>query len=82
MLLKAYFEKGYSFLSYPKWVIAVLGIGNVVNKNYLIVFVGAFLFALLCFFVGWIVFKFGFFEAEQEVSNQFNYFVREVREKI
>ena len=81
MLLKAYFESGYAFLSYPKWVIAVFGIGEVVNKNYLVVLTGVLFFFFACLLGGWIFIKFGFLEAQQEVSNQFNLFVKELRKR-
>ena len=81
MLLKAYFDHGYSFLSYPKWVAAVFGIGSVVAKDYWLVVIGAFIFALFCLFAGWIFIRYGFFEAHQEVSNQFNLFVKELRKQ-
>lgn len=74
-----FFERGYSFMSYPKWVMAIFGIGSVVNKNYLIVVIGAFLFMVLCVIVGWLFIKLGFFEAKQEVANQFNLFQKEMR---
>ena len=81
-LWKAYFEKGYSVLSYPKWVIGVFGVGEVVNKNYLMVLFGAFLFFLLCIIVGLIWYKKGIAQAEAEVGNQYNLFVKQMRRKI
>ncbi|GAF90404.1 unnamed protein product [marine sediment metagenome] len=81
MLFKAYFEHGYSFMSYPKWVVAIFGIGEVVNKNYNIVIIGAFIFFISCVVIGWLFIKWGFYEAQQEVSNQFNLFVKELRKR-
>ena len=80
MLWKAYFEKGYSFASYPKWVLAIFGIGEVVNKNYMIVIMGALVFFLSCFFVGKWCYKYGFAAAEVEVKNKIDPFVNEVRD--
>jgi len=81
-LWKYYFEKGYSIMSYPKWVIAIFGIGEVVKKNYLIVCFGAFLFLILCILIGKWIWKSGFADAETEVSNVVNPFVKQVRKKL
>ena len=78
-LFKMYFEKGYSLVSFPKWVAAVFGIGSVINKNYLIVVIGAFAFMLGCILLGWIWLRYDFYLAEIEVSNQYNLFVKELR---
>jgi len=79
---KRYFDIGYGFLSYPKWVAAVFGIGNVVNKNYWTVVIGAFVFFLFCYMSGWLFVKHGWYEADIEVGNIFNLFVKEVRKKL
>lgn len=80
MLMKAYFDNGYSFLSYPKWVFAIIGIGSSIQGyNLLWLLVGAIVFLIFCFIAGWIFIKFGFLEASQEVNNQFNLFVKELR---
>lgn len=81
-LWKAYFEKGYSILSYPKWIIGIFGIGEVINKNYWMVIGGAFLFFIICILIGWLWIKAGIFEAENEVGNQYNLFVKQMRRKI
>ena len=81
-LLKAYFEKGYSLLSYPKYVLFLMGLGDVISSDgdYTnVVIIGA-LIALGCFIVGWICFRFEFINAELEVQNRFNPFVKEMRE--
>lgn len=82
MLLKAYFDNGYSITSYPKWAFAILGIGSAI-KGYSLWYLvlGALLYGILCLFIGWIFIKYGFYEAQQEVSNQFNLFVKEIRER-
>lgn len=78
-LLWSYFNQGYSIASFPKWVAAVFGVGEVVNKNYFTVLIGAFIFGIFCIFVGWICFKSGFIEAMNEVGNRHNLFMKEVR---
>ena len=81
-LWKRYFDQGYSLVSYPKWVLAIFGLGEIVKNNYMIVVIGAFFFSILCFFMGWLWLRLGLFEAEQEVSNVYNLFVKQVRRKI
>jgi len=78
-LWKAYFEKGYSFLSYPKWVLAIFGVGQVVNKNYWSIVLYAFIFAFGCLLVGKWCYWSGFTSAELEVNNKINPFVKEMR---
>ena len=79
---KVWFDKGYSILSYPKWVIAIYGVGEVVSGSYLLVASGALLFALFCAVVGYLWLKYDLFIAEQEVSNQYNLFQKEMRQKL
>lgn len=82
MLLKAYFDNGYSLTSYPKWALAILGIGSAIQGFSLFYLAGgAIAYGIICFFSGWIFLKWGFYEAQQEVSNQFNLFVKELRER-
>ena len=82
MLLKAYFDNGYSLTSYPKWAFAILGIGSAI-KGYSLWYLifGAFSYGILCLMFGWIFIKLGFYEMQQEVSNQFNLFVKELRKR-
>ena len=80
-LLKAYFEKGYSFLSYPKYILFLMGLGDVISNDgdySKVVMYGAIIFCL-CFVVGWFFFKFEIVNAELEVGNQYNPFVKEMR---
>ena len=32
MVIKAYFDNGYSITSYPKWAFAILGIGSAIKR--------------------------------------------------
>ena len=78
-LFYSYFNTGYSLMSFPKWVAAVFGIGEVVNRNYLLVLGGAFLFFTACILVGWLYIKSGFLEAMQEVGNKHNLLAKQLR---
>lgn len=66
-------------MSFPKWVAAVFGIGEVVNKNYLLVLGGALAFFGLSVLVGYIYIKSGFLEAMQEVGNKHNLLAKQLR---
>ena len=82
-LMKAYFDNGYSLLSYPKWILATVGIGGAIQgANLKWLLLGGFGFGLFCFAVGYVFLRMGFYKATQEVENQFNEFVIEVRKKI
>jgi len=78
-LLKTYFDKGYGFTSYLKYCIAFFGLAsNDVKTTFII----AFLYGLFCFFLGWFLFKIGYIDAENEVINRFNPFVKEMRHQL
>ena len=82
-LLKAYFDNGYSLTSYPKWALAIAGIGSAIQgKSLWLLIGGALAYGIFCFFAGYVFLKWGFYEATQEVDNQFNAFVKEMRDKV
>lgn len=66
-------------MSLPKWIAAVFGIGEVVNKNYLVVLIGAVIFFATCIVLGWLYIKSGFLEAMQEVGNKHNLLAKQLR---
>ncbi len=66
-------------MSLPKWIAAVFGIGEVVNKNYLVVLTGAVIFFIICLLAGWWYIKSGFLEAMLEVNNRHNALAKEIR---
>lgn len=82
LIWKKRFEIGYGLTSLPKWIVAVFGVGEVVNKNYTVVLVGACIFTALCVIVGWAWMKYGWYEAEIEIGNMYNLFVKEMRKKL
>jgi hypothetical protein len=78
-LWKGYFDKGLSLTSYVKYLIGFFALASLNIKLTLII---GFIYAICCFFLGWIWFRSGFIKAEIEVSNNFNLFVKEMRKKI
>ena len=79
LLLKAYFDKGLGLTSYFKYMIAFYGMSSVNVKSTMLI---GIIYGFFCFFLGWIWYQFKFIETENEISNLFNPFQREVREKI
>lgn len=80
-LWKAYFDKGYALLSLPKYILFLMGMGDIIasqgdTKNVLMIGSGFFVF---CFLLGFIWYHYRITDAENEVQNQFNPFAREVR---
>ena len=79
LLLIAYFDQGYALTSYIKWAIAILGL-TIQDLN-LILWIGS-LYIVLCFAVGWAWYHYKIINIQTEISNQYNPFVKEMREKI
>jgi len=77
-LHKSYFDKGLSVTSYVKYLIAFFGIASSDVKATLILGVA---YAIFSYILGRILFKVGYIEAEQEVYNIHNKFVKEMRNK-
>jgi len=80
MLWKKYFDQGYALTSYPKYLLAVVGIGAAIQDTSLYYLVGAGLFyGVICLVLGRLWFHFKLVNAEMEVSNVVNPFVQEMR---
>ena len=77
-LWKAYFEKGYSVTSYLKYVVAIAAIKIDSIKTIIIL---GLAYALACLIIGKLWYKYGFIDAEHEVQNKVNPFVREMRKQ-
>lgn len=85
VLWKSYFDKGYSWLSFPKYIfLLLLGADTLASKgdNVLTILIAGGIFMAICFILGKILYKKKFVDSEAEVSNIFNPFVREMRRKI
>ena len=78
-LHKTYFEKGYNLTNYIKYFIALFGLSSL-NVRLTLIF--GFVYGIACYFIGYFWVKYGFLEAEIEVGNYFNRFVKEMRKKI
>ena len=81
VLFKAYFDKGWGLMNYPKYILFLVGAGDVIQSggdytNVLIA--GGILFLFLFLFGKW-AYKYGWVAAELEVENKVNPFVNEMR---
>ena len=85
VLWKSYFDKGYSWLSFPKYIFLLILGGNTLaskGNNILTLLIAGFSFFVVCFILGRVLFLKRFTEAEFEVGNVFNPFVKEMRDYI
>ncbi len=80
LLLKAYFDKGLSLTNYFKYILAFVGIFELIEIKQAL-WIGI-IYCVLCFFLGWIWYKKGIIDTENEINNIFNPFQREVRKKL
>ena len=74
-----YFETGYSKTNYIKYVIALFGLSSL---NVSVTMWAAFIYAFICYGVGVIWFTQGFADAQIEVVNKHNLFVKQMRKGI
>ena len=79
LMLKRFFDTGYSLTNYIKYVIALFGLSSLnISKTMVL----AFVYALFCFIIGYIWHRYRFADVEAEIGNQFNPFIGEVRKSI
>lgn len=78
-LWKAYFERGYGLTGYLKYLIAFFGVSTLNVKITLII---GILYIPFCFLIGYLWFYYRLPEAETEVGNHFNLFVKEMRDQM
>jgi len=73
---KAYFDAGYGASSYVK---VLIGFTTLATMNPKLIAITVLVYGVLCYFVGYLMFRYKFIEAEKEVLNQNDLFVKEVR---
>lgn len=78
-LHKRYFDTGFSVLNYLKYPLVLLGVAIPDVKAIIAISV---VYAVSCYFIGWWWLNYGMTEAETEVSNRFNPFVKEMRNHV
>lgn len=85
--LKAYFDKGFGFLSMAKYAVILLGFERVIAKDpktMILIMIG---YAVLCFALGFVMYhykvgKIRLIEYENEVANRYNLFQKQLRDKL
>lgn len=83
LLHKRYFDIGYGFTSIMKYLIALFSGVDAINTGDMTkVFIAGFSYVIFCYLFGLVFVKFGWFETDQEVNNQYNLFQREMRKKL
>ena len=78
-LLKAYFDKGFGFLSYVKYIILLLGVDRVIAGDIKMMILLSIGYMILCFIIGFVMYHYNFILAEKEVSNRYDPFIKEMR---
>lgn len=81
MWVKKCFDSGVAITSLPSKILVVVGFAGVMAgyPPHVIILYGI-AYGFFCLILGWIFLQY-FYEAEQEVSNQYNLFVKEMRSK-
>ena len=77
LMWKRYFDTGYNLTSYIKYAVALFGLSSLNVSATLVI---AFVYGVACFIIGYLWFAFKFVEVDNEISNRFNLFTREMRE--
>ena len=78
-LHKRYFDTGFGTLNYLKYPLVLLGFA-VPDVQGIIITAGVY--AVICYSLGWWWLNHGMAEADAEVSNRYNPFVKEMRSKF
>jgi len=82
-LHKTYFDTGYGITSIVKYLIGLLGFGNIlVGGQFSTLVYAGFGYVIFCYIFGLMWYKWGFIWAQNEVGNRWNLFQKEVRETI
>lgn len=76
---KSYFERGYGITHYVKYLIAYFGLAS---NNLNLTMVLGLAYVPVCFIIGWWWYNHGWQVLETEVGNEFNLFVKEMRDKL
>jgi hypothetical protein len=78
-LHKRYFDSGFSLLNYLKYPLVLMGF---VVKDIQLIIIVSILYAVSCYFLGWWWLNYGMMDAETEIGNRYNPFVKELRGHI
>lgn len=73
---KRYFDLGYGITSYLKLIIALFGLSSL---NVKLTMIFAVVYGVFCYVFGRFWIKYGWYERDIEITNKYDYFVREMR---
>ena len=79
IIAMTYFNKGYGLTSLVKYGVAVFAIKI---TDYRLAFISGLAYAILCYIVGRLWYKYKLIDTEIEINNRVNPFVREMRKKV
>ena len=83
LLWKSYFDTGLGLTSYAKYIIALLGIYSIKeNISFYYLLLISIMYIIICFILGYLWYKYKLIHIQNEISNDFNPFQIEVREKL
>ena len=80
LLHKRFFETGWGTAG--KYVFYATGVFGVTSQQVELTMFLTLIEGVLCWVLGFLYYRFGFAEADTEITNQFNLFVKEMRDKI
>jgi len=83
-LHKSYLDQGIGLTNFLKYIVLLAGGGSIIatdGASTSLAVLGVIGYMIVCYISGRYYFTHGFKEAEMEVGNQFNLFVKEVRER-
>ena len=81
-LHKAYFDKGYGLLNQVKYALFLFGVLEGIQTEQMWITAAAGIsFIIICYFAGRWWYRSKMIEAEIEVTNRFDLFVKEVRKR-
>lgn len=78
LLWKAYFDKGFSLTNYFKYLLLLFGWATSDVQNTIII---GIIWCFSCLILGRLWFYYRLIDTEQEILNQFNPFVKDMRER-
>lgn len=79
LLYKNYLDTGLGLTYYLKYLILLFGVMSMDVKNTIFIIIA---YVIISFILGYCWFRFGWMEANTEVSNRFNKFVKEMRNSV
>jgi len=83
LLMKAYFDKGWGFMSQAKYFLLLGGVSEaIISSSLKLTIIAGFAYCVFCYFLGRAFYNYRWIDTENEINNIFNPFQREVREKI